>query len=185
MHLYRQAAQTRSRGIPRVWIILVCALLSWLLVGLLASPFAFALEASAGTVTIVEPTFLGQLLTALLPALGLFISAVLAFAANELRKRTGIDIEAKHRDALQSALLNGVLYAVQKAGWVQGQPTDKLLSFARGYVQGSVPDALKKFGIDAATSTGRAALDQLLTPKLPLPPGTIMPSGDKLVGRAP
>lgn len=68
---------------------------------------------------------------------------------------------------------------------MQGQPTDKLLPLARGYVLGSVPDALKSFGIDAATSVGQAALDRLLTPKLPVSAGTIMPNGDKFVGIAP
>lgn len=145
---------------------------------------AFAQEAAAGTIVVAQPGFLSQLLVAAGPALGLVISALLAFAANELRKRTGIEVEAKHREALQSALLNGVLYALQKAGWVQGEPTDRLLPMARGYVQGSVPDALKKFGIDVATSAGQAALDRLLTPKLPVPAGTVMPNGDRLVGRS-
>lgn len=143
---------------------------------------AFAQAIVTGPIVIAEPTFLNQLLAATLPAIGLLLTAVLTWAANELRKRTGIDIEARHREALQSALMNGILFALQKAGWVQGQPTDRLLSVARGYVESSVPDALKQFGIDAATAAGRAQLDRLLTPKLPVPPGTVMPNGDTLVG---
>ena len=160
------------------------AALIFLAVPILAPAVAFAQEASTVAVTVVEPTFLSQLVAAVLPAVGVLISAILLWGANEFRKRTGIEVEAKHRDALQSALMNGILFALQKAGWVQGQPTDKLLSYARGYVEGSVPDALKTFGIDAATTAGKAALDRLLTPKLPLPPGTVMPNGDTLVGRA-
>ena len=149
----------------------------------LAPVTAFAQELAAGAIVVTEPTFLQQLLTAVLPAIGLIITAILTFAANELRKRTGIDIEARHREALQSALMNGVLFALQRAGWAPGQPTDGLLASARGYVESSVPDALKQFGIDAATSVGQATLDRLLTPKLPVPPGTVMPNGDVLIGR--
>ena len=129
---------------------------------------------------ITEPTFVQQIVLALVPVIGLVITTLIAL----LKQKTGIDIEARHREALQSALLNGVLYALQKAGWVQGDDTAKLLPLARGYVLGSVPDALKSFGIDAATSVGQAALDRLLTPNLPVPAGTIMPNGDKLVGKA-
>jgi hypothetical protein len=146
---------------------------------------AFAQEMAAGAIIVAEPTFLQQLLTATLPAIGVLISAVLLYGAALLKQKTGIDIEAQHRDALQSALMNGVLYAMQKAGWVQGQPTDRLLSMARGYVEGSVPDALKKLGIDTATSAGKAALDRLLTPKLPVPAGTVLPNCGKIIGHAP
>lgn len=132
-----------------------------------------------------EPTFVQELLALSLPAFGLVITALLGWLASEFHKRTGINVEAKHREALQSALMNGILFALQRAGWVQGQPTDRLLSVARGYVESSVPDALKQFGIDAATDAGKAALDRLLTPKLPVPPGTVMPNGDVLIGRAP
>ena len=144
---------------------------------------AFAQDIASGAIVVTEPTIMQQLLTAVLPAIGVLISALLLWLAAMLKQKTGIDIEAKHRDALQSALMNGVLFALQRAGWVQGQPTDALLSVARGYVESSVPDALKQFGIDAATDVGRATLDRLLTPKLPVPVGTVMPSGDKLVGR--
>lgn len=153
------------------------------LITLVIWPIAvFAQDPSGGTVT--EPTFVQQLVAATLPALGLAITALLTWAASEFKKRTGIDIEARHREALQSALMNGILYAMQKAGWVPGQPTTHLLGDARTYVERSVPEALRQFGIDTVTTTGRAALDRLLTPHLPLPLGTILPNGDKLVGRA-
>lgn len=144
---------------------------------------AFAQALAADTIVITEPNFVKQLLTAILPAIGVLISAILLYGAAVLKQKTGIDIEAKHREALQSALMNGILFALQRAGWVQGQPVDGLLAQARSYVESSVPEALKQFGIDAATSAGRAQLDRLLTPKLPVPPGTVMPNGDVLVGR--
>jgi hypothetical protein len=146
---------------------------------------AFAQAVATNPVVVTQPTFLSELLLAILPAVGVVISAALLWGASVLQRNTGINIEAKHREALQSALMNGVLFALQRAGWVQGQPTEKLLTAARSYVESSVPDALKQFGIDAATAAGRAELDRLLTPKLPVPPGTVMPNGDTLVGRLP
>lgn len=166
-------------------VALVAALLLATGLGLWPA-LAFAQEVAGGAVIVTEPTFLQQLVTAILPAVGVLISAVLLYAAALLKQKTGIDIEARHREALQSALMNGVLYALQKAGWVSGQAvTPSILSTAREYVESSVPEALQKFRIDPATAAGKAALDRLLTPKLPVPPGTVMPNGDVLVGRAP
>jgi hypothetical protein len=145
---------------------------------------AFAQAVGADPTLVTEPTFVQQLVLALVPVIGLVITTLIGIGLALLKQKTGIDIEARHREALQSALLNGVLYALQKAGWMQGDDTAKLLPLARSYVLGSVPDALKSFGIDAATSVGQAALDRLLIPNLPVPAGTVMPSGDKLVGRA-
>lgn len=145
---------------------------------------AFAQAVATDAIVITEPTFVQQLVLVSVPLIGLVISAMLALGFAVLKQKTGIDVEARHREALQSALMNGVLFALQRAGWVQGQPTDKLLTAARSYVESSVPDALKQFGIDAATQAGRATLDRLLTPKLPVPPGTVMPNGDVLIGRA-
>lgn len=161
--------------------MLAALILGFGIFGALLTVPVFAQEA----VTIVEPTFTQELLTAILPALGLVITALLGWLASEFHKRTGINVEARHREALQSALMNGILFALQRSGWVPGQPTNTVLATARSYVESSVPDALKQFGIDTATDIGRATLDRLLTPKLPVPPGTVLPNGDKLVGRAP
>lgn len=132
-----------------------------------------------------EPSIVQQLVGMTLPALGLVITALLTWAANELHKRTGIDIEARHREALQSALLNGVRFALQKAGWLPDTPLPAdLLAKASSYVGSSVPDALQHFSIDPATKAGQAMLERLLTPHLPIP-GFERPNGDVLVGKAP
>lgn len=145
---------------------------------------AFAQAVGADPTIITEPTFVQQIVLALVPVIGLVITTLIGIGLALLKQKTGIDIEARHREALQSALLNGILYAMQKAKWVPGQPVDNLLGLARGYVELSVPDALAKFGIDNGNALGRATLDRLLTPNLPVPAGTIMPNGDKLVGKA-
>lgn len=151
---------------------------------------AFAQAVATDPVIVTQPTFLSELLLALVPILGLVITTLVGIGLAFLKQKTGIDIEAKHREALQSALMNGILFALQKAGWVSGQPLsssilESLLPTARSYVESSVPDALAKFGIDPTTSIGKAALDRLLTPKLPVAAGTVMPNGDTLIGRAP
>lgn len=139
------------------------------------------------TVATSEPTVLQQILVFALPALFGVVSIVSLLIYAEIKRRFGIEIEAQHRLALQSALENGIRWALQQAGWLpqqDGKPK-AVLDAAAGYVISSVPDALKQFGIDAATSTGKAKLERLLTPHLPLPAGTVMPNGDTLVGRAP
>ncbi|NGP19284.1 hypothetical protein [Devosia aurantiaca] len=146
---------------------------------------AFAQVVATDAVVVTHPTFLSELIVALVPIFGLVITTLIGIGLAFLKQKTGIDVEAQHRIALQSALMNGMLFAIQRMGWVPGQPTDRLLAAARSYVEQSVPDALAKFGIDAATDVGRATLDRLLTPKLPVPPGTVMPNGDVLIGRAP
>lgn len=137
-------------------------------------------------VTVTEPTLVQQVVTALLGLVGIIVTALVTWVANIIRQRFNIEIEAKHRDALQSALTNGILWAIQKAGWTTGDAvTPNILAQARSYVEASVPGALTHFGIDAATGIGKATLDRLLTPHLPLPAGTVMPNGDTLIGRAP
>jgi hypothetical protein len=169
--------------------VMIAAVMFLALIGF-GPAIAFAQDVAGGVIVTGESTFLQQLVAALLPALGVILTALAGWAATELHRRTGITIEAGHRQALQSALLNGILFALQRAGWVQGQPLSSsilpdLLPSARNYVESSVPDALKKFGIDTGTAAGKAALDRLLTPKLPIAVGTVMPNGDTLVGRLP
>ncbi|MCW5722852.1 MAG: hypothetical protein KIS86_17100 [Devosia sp.] len=141
--------------------------------------------AQEAVIVSAEPTIVQQLIGMTLPALGLIITALLTWAANELHKRTGIDIEARHRDALQSALLNGVRFALQKAGWLPNTPLPAdLIAKASSYVGSSVPDALQHFNIDPASRTGQAMLERLITPHLPIP-GFERPNGDVLIGKAP
>lgn len=160
------------------------AALMFLAVPILSPVAAFAQEVTAGAVAVSEPTFLQQLALALVPLIGLVITTLVGIGLAILKQKTGIDIEARHREALQSALLNGVIYAIQKTGWLPGQSTDMLIGPARNYAELSVPEALSKFGIDVWLPAGRAKLDELITPHLPVPAGTVMPNGDVLIGRA-
>lgn len=67
-----------------------------------------------------------------------------AFATALLRwfQKLGLDIEAQHRDALQSALTNAAMIAIARGS------RNGATGAAIGYVKKSVPDAVKKFGLD-------------------------------------
>ncbi|CZT33010.1 hypothetical protein [Rhizobium sp. 9140] len=65
------------------------------------------------------------------------ILGLLAMTSLMAKRWFGINIEAKHRDALQSALANGARLLLQPGG---------TLDDAVDYVLRSVPDALKRFG---------------------------------------
>lgn len=68
------------------------------------------------------------------------VSALLGWIAIAYNRKTGKEIEAKHRDAFQSALLNGARLALNKQ--LTGQAAINLILSA---VKESVPDALDYF----------------------------------------
>lgn len=57
--------------------------------------------------------------------------------------KLGLDVEARHRDALQSALQSAAMLALARAGVKGAIPFE-----AVEYVRQSVPDAVHKFGLD-------------------------------------
>lgn len=109
-------------------------------------------------------------ITAPLLALGGTVIAPIAAAALvRLFQKWGIDIEAQHRDALQSALNNAAQVAVDKmlGGIVTGAARqvgnniqDAAVDMAVEYVQKSVPDAIGKFKLD------RSRIIDLLKPHI-------------------
>lgn len=90
-------------------------------------------------------------------AIAVSILVPLAIAALvKLFQKWGIDIEAQHREALQSALHNAALVAVGKltgkepvgATTLRNELARVPVNMAVDYVQKSVPDAIGKFGLD-------------------------------------
>ena len=73
---------------------------------------------------------------------GIIVTAGVPAIFQWLRK-LGLDIEARHRDALQSALQNAAMLALARAGVKGAIPFE-----AVEYVRQSVPDAVRKFGLD-------------------------------------
>ncbi len=91
----------------------------------------------------------GTIVEAVRPALTEFavgvILALLALAYRRISAWTGIEIEARHREALQSALANGVRAAMAQGG---GMDVERVIDLASGYVERSVPDALAALKVD-------------------------------------
>lgn len=85
--------------------------------------------------------FLSHFVPAVLPTLleltGLALGGVLIRGAVVAKKRWGLDIEARHREALHSALMSGIRAAL--AGGLSGEAAVKA---AVQHATRSVPDAL-------------------------------------------
>lgn len=73
-----------------------------------------------------------------LEIIGVALSAIIASAAGYAKRKWGLDIEARHREALHSALLTGI-----KMAMARNLDTGKAVDLAIGYAKASVPDAIK------------------------------------------
>ncbi len=87
-------------------------------------------------------TYLEILAPVLSVLVGIFVTAGIP-AVFQWMKKLGLDVEARHRDALQSALQNAAMLALARAGVKGAIPFE-----AVEYVRQSVPDAVRKFGLD-------------------------------------
>lgn len=88
-------------------------------------------------------TFLAELSAAAIPALialfGTLLTIVVNRASTLARERWGVEIEARHREALHSAVMSGLLAALAR-----GLPQGAVIEAAIDHVESSVPDALGK-----------------------------------------
>lgn len=66
------------------------------------------------------------------------LSALIGWAAMAAKRKWGLDIESRHREALHSALMTGARMALDRAISPQGAA-----DLAVGYAEASVPDAIK------------------------------------------
>lgn len=106
------------------------------------------------------------------PIIGIVVTAIIGWLAALYARVTGKQLEAMHREALQSALENGMKWAIQQVlkgkltptGTVPEDAKAAVISKAQDYVVESVPDALRHFGLS------KTGLTTLLTPKLPISP---------------
>lgn len=86
-------------------------------------------------------TILNALLPQLLEIFALILAAVLTWAAAKAKAKFGIDIEARHRDALHSAIMTGVRLALAK-----GMDGPSVVTAALDHARLSVPDAINALG---------------------------------------
>ena len=80
---------------------------------------------------------LQSLMPHFLEILGAMLTVLIGWAADTARRRWGLDIEARHREALHSALMTGARIAVER-----GLTSATGVSFAIGYAESSVPGAI-------------------------------------------
>lgn len=87
----------------------------------------------------------------LVTAFGALISVAVGWLALVLNRKWGLDIEANHREALQTALTNAAGLAIKRLGTSVNSLTldvsNPAIREAVNYVMGSAKDALKRFGL--------------------------------------
>lgn len=76
----------------------------------------------------------------ILPIAGTITTALIGWAATAAKQRWGIEIEARQREALHSALMTGAQLALTRLGPQASQAT--LTAAAVEYARGSVPGAI-------------------------------------------
>lgn len=85
-----------------------------------------------------------ELLPMLLQAIGAILGVLLMRAANTARARWGIEIEARHREALQSALMTGISAALSRG--LRGQ--EAITAAIDHATKAGAPDAIAFFDLD-------------------------------------
>lgn len=104
-----------------------------------------------------------------------FVSAVVFWIATTMKAKLNIDIEARHREALQAALTNAAGLVINRAGGMASAlilpSRNPMILEGVDYVVKSAPDALKHFGI-----TPEAA-GAVLTEKLEAKIGVMVSTG--------
>lgn len=123
---------------------------------LLAVPAAAQNSPAAGLVAAITPL--------LIDLLAIVLMAALTWAAAWGKRKFGIDIEAKHRDALHSALMTGARLAAARQ--LTGPSALQLIL---DYVRKSVPDALATLAPShtVLTDLADATLQEALVRKAP------------------
>lgn len=87
---------------------------------------------------------LGALMPHILEVAGVVVAILLAGLTRTLKDRWGIEIEARHREALHSALMSGI-----RAALGRGLAGQAAIDAAVSYARQSVPDALSRLDPDA------------------------------------
>lgn len=107
-------------------------------------------------------SFWAEISAAVLPALvtlfGTVLTIIITQATKVARERWGVEIEARHREALHAAVMSGL-----QAALLKGQLGKAAVDAALDHVAVSVPDALKKLSPsrDVLTSIAEAKLREI------------------------
>jgi hypothetical protein len=122
---------------------------SSLLAALVALAFATAPALAASVID--GGSIFGSWRPYIVEIVGIAIATVVGWIVNLLRIRFGLEIEARHREALQTALTNAAGLVIGKgenlAGKLQVTVRNDAIAEAVSYVLKGAPDALAYFGL--------------------------------------
>ena len=98
----------------------------------------------------------------ILELLGVLLTGIIGWAAAAVRKKWGIEIEARYREALHSALLTGAQLAMKNE--LTGKAA---IDLVLRYIKQSVPDAIGslKPSPDVLTDLAKAKIEQVAQAK--------------------
>ena len=129
-------------------------LLSYALIALMVVP----LPAAAGAID----TFIAAASPGIIDLIGLALTGIIGWAAAAARRKWGIEIEARYREALHSALLTGAQLAMKNE--LTGKAA---IDLVLRYIKQSVPDAIGslKPSPDVLTDLAKAKIEQVAQAK--------------------
>ncbi len=137
---------------------------------------AIAPAVAADTTVDLTPVY-NQIIEVATPLIGGALVALIGWLAAILKKKTGIEIDAKHRDTLHSALMTGVTAALTEVGTkLPGTVDVRSIMIARGisWARQAAGDAIQHFGVtdDQLETLAAAKVAQVLgTQGVATPPG--------------
>lgn len=116
------------------------------------------LQAAAGALD----TFIASATPGVIELIGLALTGIIGWVAAAARRKWGIEIEARHREALHWALFTGAQLALKHE--LTGKAA---LDLILGYARQSVPDALGslKPSPEVLTDLAKAKLEQVVAEK--------------------
>lgn len=115
----------------------------------------FAMTGSASAADVAGISVAAELRPYVSEIVSILIAAAIAWVAAAAKKRFGIDMQSKHRDALHTALTTGSLLAIDRK--LTGDEARRLVL---DYLHRSVPDALR------ALAPGAGVLADLVDARL-------------------
>lgn len=129
-------------------------LLAYALIALMVVP----LPAAAGAID----TFIAAASPGIIDLIGLALTGIIGWAAAAARRKWGIEIEARYREALHSALMTGAQLAMKNE--LTGKAA---IDLVLRYIKQSVPDAIGslKPSPDVLTDLAKAKIEQVAQAK--------------------
>lgn len=125
-------------------------MLSALLIGIFLMPLIIT-PAFAQETTVAVGGFYALAQPYLVTIAGVIAAAIVGWIAELVRRKFNLDIEARHREALQTALTNGAGLLIARGGdALAGKKIDvknPVAAAAINYVLAGAPDAIKYFGL--------------------------------------